>query len=306
MLRQSFYRYPLAVVGASLLFGLSAQAQVTDITIVDPSFELVDIAAVKAGQGFPIGEDPGPADTTLPQLFFWNETGAESTEQGFTGLIDTGHFINIDTTFTLGESSLVLPKVPNVPEGEQIAYMRYNRKAGGQIDSETGLPFIDPNTGLPYPATTISQQTQEMFQADSLYTFSMKIGSSGVLSTPGDSTGINPYTAILQIGYYDDGSTAEGGFTSLASEVIDITDLLSTGFLTAGGDLKEFSVNYTTGDTIAPSLSSEKLVVLIEQAGGTTGSINVDDASLTRAVVPEPSSLALLGLSGLLVMRRRR
>lgn len=267
LLTEAVSRKSLISACSSAVLLLSAGAAAAeDITLNDPSFELPTIA------------DPGPGaspvDVVLPFFVGWQETGAESTEQGFTGLLDAGVFLNVP--FDLG-GGFVIPAVPNA-DGNQLAYLRYNSTAG-----------------VTEPATTISQATQG-FEAFSTYTFTIGIGP-GFLQAPSSTDPVNnPYTAILSIGYYNDGATVASGFIPLASETVSVSEL------NLDGSLKDFSVSLITDDAIFDT----PLVIHVEQSGGSTGSINLDNARLTRVDVPEPSSLALLGLAGALAIRRRR
>lgn len=253
---------------AGLALSLTAGASyATDITLFDPSFELPAISDPGAGAG--------PADIVLPFFVGWQETGALTTEQGFTGLLDAGVFLNIPLDFGGG---FIIPAVPNAV-GNQLAYMRFNASAGTTA-----------------PATTISQITAEAYDAFTAYTFTLAIGR-GFLQPPGSTDPVNnPYTAILSIGYYEDNATVGSGFVGLASEVISVDDL------NLDGSLKDFSVTLQTDDAIF----AKNIVVHVEQSGGTTGSINLDNARLTSTAIPEPTSLALLGLAGLAAIRRRR
>lgn len=255
----------------------------TDITLVDPSFEQLAIpdpgfdGEITEGI-FPFFQSPlapfNPAG--------WQETGFASTEQGFTGLLDAGIFLNRSYNLGTAEFPFPSPTVPNA-DGNQLAYLRFSADAN--------------STG---PATTVSQQTAESIQASTRYTFTIAMGH-GQLQPPDSTDPVNnPYNVILSIGYYDDGALAENGFTALAMSVIGADQMVSDG----SGTLTDFSVFYETGDVI-PVVSSP-LVIHVEQSGGTTGGINLDNARFARAAVPEPTSLALLGLGGLLLMRRRR
>lgn len=261
----SYQSLVAGLASAALLLSAGA-ASAEDILLNDPSFELPPIA------------DPGPGaspvDVVLPFFVGWQETGALSTEQNFTGLLDAGVFLNVPFDFGGG---FVIPAVPNA-DGNQLAYLRYNA-----------------NAGVTAPATTISQATQG-FEPFSIYTFTMGIGA-GFLQPPSSTDPINnPYTAILSIGFYNDGTSVDSGFVSLASEVVNVNAL------SPDGSLQDFSVTLITDDAIFV----QPLVIHVEQSGGSTGSINLDNARLTRTNVPEPTSLALLGLAGAMALRRRR
>lgn len=264
---------------------LDSQAQ-TEITLTDASFEFPPVADPGAGAT--------PADIVLPFFqypspapfnpFGWQETGEQSEQQGFLGLLDAGVFLNV--ALDLG-GGFVVPKVPNADPDDtspnppnQLAYLRYSAAANA--------PGATP--------TTISQRTTEAFEPFTEYTFSIDLGR-GQLQAPGSSVGAPPWTVLLSIGYYEDDALVGSGYTPLVTPVeVDIADM------NPDASLKDFSVTLTTDDAIF----AKNLVIHVQQAGGSTGSVNLDNATLTKTVIPEPSSLALLGLGGLLAMRRRR
>lgn len=261
----SFSRVALSCV-VSACFIAAGQASATSIALNNPSFEQPAIALPGPGSG--------AADIVLPFVPGWIETGVESTEQGFTGLLDSGVFLNIP--FELAPGFVVGP-VPNA-DGNQLAYLRYSAAAN--------------STG---PATSISQQTTVEVGPESIYTFTIGLGQ-GQLQPPGTAVDGPPYSAVLAIGYYNNGTDMDAGFTPLASNTVGIDQL------PLDGSLDDHSVIYTTTDALP--FFDGGMVLYVAQTGGASGSINLDNARFT--VVPEPSALATLALGGVLLARRRR
>lgn len=66
---------------------------------------------------------------------------------------------------------------------------------------------------------------------------------------------------------------------------------------------------YVFNTTLGPDVSGGVTIQFNAATGGVSGStstLEIDNVSIVTDVVPEPSSLALLGLGGLAVLRRRR
>jgi len=266
--RARFVVPAVAALAAALPAWVSASAM--DIALDNPSFEQPPVTP----------QDPdsqNPADYVLPFVTGWDETGPEVTEQGFTGLLDTGVFFNQQYNFGTEENPSIVPAVPNA-DGDKLAYLRYN---------------IDAGTSPENPVVSLSQQTSAVYDTLTDYTFTLGVTAS-FLDAPGSADPVNnPSTVVLRLGY-NDGS---GGFVGLQDNVASVFDL------NPDGSLKDFDVT-VLGDSLSGDALGEQVVVRVEQVGGDTGSFSVDNARLTA--VPEPTGLAMLAIGGAMVFRRRR
>lgn len=263
----------LAGVGGA--WGVSAEG----ITLLSASFEgpfinPEDIPEVPTEQDF-IRIDIDQWDETGPDKFFSEE---------LQGTIDNGVFINIDFPTSAG----VIPAAGGVAEGTQVAFM-----------------VVDSTAGVTEPANTISQASSEVFEAGYSYKFTIGIGSSLRASPnslrPGGDTA-NPETLELIIGYGDplDITPVVEPFEVKATD-------LTVDFSTFQVPLVNFSVETGVLDAGDAALGEQIRVMVRQKAGaGVGGAFNLDVAQLERTFVPEPASLAVLTVGGLVLSRRRR
>lgn len=268
----------LLLAGAVLLTGsvtTHAQSQAVDIPLVNGSFELPDIPELP--------ENPTDLDfVNFDEITGWQKFGPfKQLVPGIVeGTLDTGIFLNVP--FDPGTGTPILA-TPNA-DGDQIAFMVVDESASG---SET---------------VAILQTIGQTFEAGKSYDFTLGVGTS--LNTPlgvltGATTLSDPETLELIIGY---GATNGSDITPIATRVVSALEL-SLDFSTFQVPLTDFTASSSVLDDSDAAIG-QQMQVLVRQVGGTSGAFNLDDARLSS--VPEPTSLAVLGLAGLCCVRRRR
>jgi len=255
------------ISAVSLLAVLPSQAD--PLGLVNASFELYPITPPENSTDY--------ADYVLPVVFGWVESGPVTSQQGFTGTLDTGVFLNAPIDFGGG---FILPPISNA-DGNQLAFMQVNSLADG----------------ISEPHVSILQESSGVFEIEKAYTFTLGIGP-GVLFPPSTDDEINnPATIVLSLGYIDPGTS---DFINLGNRVVNANEL--------NGDatLKDFFVTVGPGSIGGPALGNE-VTVRVLQLGGTGGGFNLDNARLESVPqVPEPASMAVLGLGAAGLLRRRR
>lgn len=167
-------------------------------------------------------------------------------------------------------------------------------------------PFAD---GVTKDFVSIHQESSAVFEVEQDYSFTLAVGLSSIFPA-GDEAPLR-----IAIGYLDDDPALIGSekFQEVAGLDITATQILDGIVQSGPTPLKDFTVDLPRG-LIDASALGEQIAVEIRvnvpsdiadvDRFNVGGSFNFDDARLVA--VPEPGSLALLAVGGLVGLRRRR
>ncbi|MEM9345799.1 MAG: PEP-CTERM sorting domain-containing protein [Planctomycetota bacterium] len=291
-------------LAAVACLAVSSQVSAQSIALVNGSFEdpdipqanlsLIDFSQINSQLEFEFA-----IGRLLSVDFFgsgWTQTGPTSN---FTNPPNqqTGVFSNQSVVVNSPQFNVQIDPIENV-DGDGVGF--------DQLGFILADPFAD---GVLNDFVSIHQASAGVFEADTEYRFTLAVGLSSVFPA-GDDAPLR-----IAIGYLDDTPGLEGSEKFIELDGLDIiASDLGPGTGTSGPTpLEDFWVDLTP-DEIAPELLGKTIAVEIrvdvpsdvpvQDRFNIGGSFNFDNARLT--VVPEPTSLALLGLGGLLALRRRR
>ncbi|MEM6550573.1 MAG: PEP-CTERM sorting domain-containing protein [Planctomycetota bacterium] len=218
-------------------------------------------------------------------------------------------------------SSDVTADVYNVVGGGAIAAVGNgnNRLNGGEDATAAG----SPNNSILLNGLTLADGTP--FGGDLI--FQNAVGAVNIGETGGERlvTESTPYTfQAAWDGFFFSGNNADSSATFRVTDLIpDETytvrffagvpdngsgpaDEFTTGFSTNGGSASIVAENNTsTVVTLSATADGQGNLDLTWEKPGTTGAAFLNVVEIEGLIIPEPASLALLGLGGMLLLPRR-
>lgn len=295
-----------ATLAIGLAAGTAQRAEAASVPINNPGFDATVINPFTyEGNSYVVG-DPMPDHTFTTETVSGNSSpGNPATADGVSPLADSASGVPISSS-------------PPGPSGE-LASVRINGTApGGPPFSTAYSQASSPGTGILYdtrdyvagqgptgPGAIISsapsdnnmrgifQDLTTTFQPNTTYTFTAEVSDRRFGA--GDNTALHTSITLTLNG---SGIELPGTYTFVPP---------------ADGSTSLATYTLTTGPTLTSGVDPTGNITLVIRAGGGTPVAGVaanqtlfDNLTLDATPVPEPASMALLGIAGLAALGRRR
>lgn len=175
-----------------------------------------------------------------------------------------------------------------------------NVNAGGDAALTTGFLFFGTAAGAPLLNYTTEYQGLTTSSADS---FSWYMGNSATTDSVRVAVQVAGNWYASNTAFSTAGTTNGAGFAANAEP-------MSFNFTTAGSAWRQMTVNpgvelSMLGTTLAGSLPADTTITGFGLYASDSRAANIRIDTFSAMSVPEPVSMAVLGLSGLLLIRRR-